>query len=196
MVFFFHLFSQWLSKSIKYCWLQNFSEGQVVPLQGQCCLLALKKTCFCPWQGSVSMVYNMFSGFTALCETVVAPNGTLQQQELPAWTWRGSRDYKRSWFGSCQGFVLPPQASNTPNFPSSFGPAAEQLVFYVCMFFPRIVHRPCDEWVRGQASSCASALPFLLQHLHRGSGLTVWWVGEVWGRCLHLLGSPARAVLC
>lgn len=53
------------------------------------------------------MVYNMFSGFTALCETVVAPNGTLQQQELPAWTWRGSRDYKRSWFGSCQGFVLP-----------------------------------------------------------------------------------------
>lgn len=30
------------------------------------------------------MVYNMFSGFTALCEGVVVPNGTLQQQELPA----------------------------------------------------------------------------------------------------------------
>lgn len=33
----------------------------------------------------------MFSGFTALYASVVASNGTLQLQELPAGTWPGSQ---------------------------------------------------------------------------------------------------------
>lgn len=56
-------------------------------------------------------------------------------------------------------------------------------------------HSACGEWVRGQASSCAPAFPFLLQHLLCGPGLPMWWLGEVWGRCLHLLGSPTGSLV-
>lgn len=52
------------------------------------------------------MVYDVFSVFSALCETLVAPNGTLQQQELPALTWRGSQGYKSLSLGAASRICL------------------------------------------------------------------------------------------